>query len=63
MSTERTAHVRYEVNAFADACRGCGEEWPCRTVLTRALTAACDDGWSDGETAMRGYIADAEDDA
>lgn len=52
-------HARYSVNAFAQACRGCGEEWPCRTVLLRALTTACDDGWTDGESAMASYISAA----
>ncbi len=28
-----TTHQRYSVNAFADACRECGEEWPCRETL------------------------------
>lgn len=32
-STEDFMHQRYSVNAFTDACRQCGEEWPCRQAL------------------------------
>lgn len=31
--SEDFMHQRYSVNVFADACRQCGEEWPCRQAL------------------------------
>jgi hypothetical protein len=32
-----TQHERYEINAFGDGCRRCGEEWPCRTLLLERI--------------------------
>lgn len=48
-----TACTRYSVNHFADACRECGEEWPCRMTLL-ADNARLRDAITDAAEALAG---------